>query len=173
MKSTTAFIFALAASANALGINCRGSGLCPSDGAAGNLINLKAIVDGIQPRGRSYSTGQQIACTGSLCAFYQNGATGTAEQASGFMQALLDHGFSTIPVPPRGARHSAVPTRHFACLQLRRYGRHRQGALPLEEYHAGREADDAVGVSWMGGARALPYAAHGPQSATLGMPMDH
>ncbi|KAL3963620.1 hypothetical protein ACCO45_000624 [Purpureocillium lilacinum] len=92
MKSTTAFIFALAASANALGINCRGSGLCPSDGAAGNLINLKAIVDGIQPRGRSYSTGQQIACTGSLCAFYQNGATGTAEQASGFMQALLDHG---------------------------------------------------------------------------------
>jgi len=99
MKSTTAFIFALAASANALGINCRGSGLCPSDGAAGNLINLKAIVDGIQPRGRSYSTGQQIACTGSLCAFYQNGATGTAEQASGFMQALLDHGVRDLTDP--------------------------------------------------------------------------
>lgn len=83
---------AFVASSSALGINCRGSGFCPSDGAAGNLINLKAIVDGIQPRNRHYNTGQQIACTGSLCAYYQNGATGSAEQASGLMQALLDHG---------------------------------------------------------------------------------
>lgn len=92
MKFIAVSIAALAASTSALGINCRGSGLCPSDGAAGNLINLKAIVDGIQPRNRAYSTGQQIACTGSLCTYYQNGATGTAEQASGFLQALLDHG---------------------------------------------------------------------------------
>ncbi|KAJ6441631.1 Killer toxin, Kp4 [Purpureocillium lavendulum] len=98
MKVTIASLIALAATANALGINCRGSGLCPSDGAAGNLINLKAIVDGIQPRDRRYNTGQQIACTGSLCAFYQKDATGTAEQASGFMQALLDHGVCYLMV---------------------------------------------------------------------------
>ncbi|OAQ62343.1 killer toxin, Kp4 [Pochonia chlamydosporia 170] len=96
-------VAALAASTSALGINCRGSGLCPSDGAAGNLINLKAIVDNIQDRNRRYSTGQQIACTGSLCAFYQNGATGTAGQTSGFLQDLLNHGCKkcgSVPTQP-------------------------------------------------------------------------
>ena len=85
-------VAALAATASALGINCRGSGLCPSDGAPGNLINLKAIVDNIAQRDRHYDTGQQIACTGSLCAFYQNGASGTADQTSTFLGQLLDHG---------------------------------------------------------------------------------
>lgn len=88
----TTLIAAISGSVSALGINCRGSGLCPSDGAAGNLINLKAIVDNIGDRNRHYNTGQQIACTGSLCAFYQNGASGTAGQASGLLQQLLDHG---------------------------------------------------------------------------------
>ncbi|GAB0136014.1 hypothetical protein EsDP_00004332 [Epichloe bromicola] len=94
---------ALSVSVSGLGINCRGSGFCPSDGAAGNLINLKAIVDNIQPRNRRYNTGQQIACTGSLCAFYQSGATGTAEQTSGFLQQLLDHGCKkcgSVPTQP-------------------------------------------------------------------------
>ena len=99
MKFTAACIATLAASASALGINCRGSGFCPSDGAAGNLINLKAIVDNIQPRNRYYSTGQQIACTGSLCAFFQNGATGTAEQVMGYLKQLLDHGYCRM-LPP-------------------------------------------------------------------------
>ncbi|KHN97636.1 Killer toxin, Kp4 [Metarhizium album ARSEF 1941] len=96
-------VISAAAPTAAPGINCRGSGLCPSDGAAGNLINLKAIVDGIQPRHRRYSTGQQIACTGTLCAFYQNGATGTARQTSGFPRALLDHGCKkcgSVPTQP-------------------------------------------------------------------------
>lgn len=83
---------ALAATASALGINCRGSALCSSNGAAGNLINLKAIVDGIDDRDRSYGEGQQIACTGSICVYYQNGVGGTAGQASDLMQRLLDHG---------------------------------------------------------------------------------
>lgn len=93
----------LAASATALGINCRGSGLCPSDGAAGNLINLKEIVDRIQPRNRNYQSGEQIACTGSLCAMYQNGASNTADATSGYLQALLDHGCKkcgSIPTQP-------------------------------------------------------------------------
>ncbi|PHH60620.1 hypothetical protein CDD81_1410 [Ophiocordyceps australis] len=92
LSITAAMATLRAAAVAGLGINCRGSGLCPSDGAAGNLLNLKAIVDNIQPRSRHYAPGQQIACTGSLCVFYQNGASGTAEQTSGFMQALLNHG---------------------------------------------------------------------------------
>ncbi len=94
MKTTTlvSLFTALSGSVSALGINCRGSGLCPSDGAAGNLINLKAIVDGIQDRNRHYNTGQQIACTGSLCTYFQNGASGNAGDASGLLQQLLDHG---------------------------------------------------------------------------------
>ncbi|TQV90464.1 hypothetical protein V2A60_010454 [Cordyceps javanica] len=103
---TTIFISSFAAilsTATALGINCRGSGLCPSDGAAGNLINLKAIVDNISDRNRHYNTGQQIACTGSLCAFYQNGASGSAGQTSEFLQQLLDHGCKkcgSVPTQP-------------------------------------------------------------------------
>ncbi|SPJ72614.1 related to KP4 killer toxin [Fusarium torulosum] len=81
---------ALVTMTSALGINCRGSGFCP--GGAGNLINLKAIVDNIQPRDRHYETGQQVACTGDTCAFYQSGATGTADDVSWALQALLDHG---------------------------------------------------------------------------------
>ncbi|PNY25346.1 Uncharacterized protein TCAP_04717 [Tolypocladium capitatum] len=83
---------ALVATSSATGINCDGSGLCRSPGIAGNLLNLKAIVDNIQPRTRLFKTAQQIACTGSLCAFYQSGATGSAEMASAQMGALLDHG---------------------------------------------------------------------------------
>lgn len=105
MKTFTFVSLAAAALglADALGINCRGSGLCPSDGAAGNLINLKAIVDGIQDRGRHYNTGQQIACTGSLCTFFQNGASGNAGDASGLLQQLLDHGChkcGSVPTQP-------------------------------------------------------------------------
>ncbi|KAK5990862.1 KP4 killer toxin [Cladobotryum mycophilum] len=85
-------VASLAVSSSALGINCRGSGFCPSDNASGNLINLKVLVDSIQPRDRSYGTGQQLACTGSICAFYQNTGSGTAGQASDLLQQLLDHG---------------------------------------------------------------------------------
>lgn len=120
MQFTLLSVAALAASVSGLGINCRGSGLCPSDGASGNvrrlpllaldyantrhqLINLKSIVDNISDRNRRYNTGQQIACTGSLCAFYQNGATGTANDASAQLQQLLDHGCKkcgSVPTQP-------------------------------------------------------------------------
>ncbi|KAM4062183.1 kp4 domain-containing protein [Hirsutella rhossiliensis] len=104
MKLTIATHLAvLAASASALGINCRGSGLCPSDGAAGNLLNLKEIVDNIQPRNRNYKTGEQIACTGSLCVTYESGASNTADATSSYLQALLDHGCKkcgSVPTQP-------------------------------------------------------------------------
>lgn len=90
MQFTIAALAAFVASTTALGINCRGGAFCTSNGAGGTLRNLKDIVDGISDRGRSYSTGQQIACSGSLCAFYQNGATGTAQQTSDFIQDLLN-----------------------------------------------------------------------------------
>ncbi|KAL4722230.1 hypothetical protein ACLX1H_011009 [Fusarium chlamydosporum] len=99
--SLITFVGSLITTTTALGINCRGSALC--SGGAGNLINLKAIVDGIQPRDRHYSTGQQIACTGDTCAFFQSGATGTAEEVSSDLQALLDHGCKkcgSVPTQP-------------------------------------------------------------------------
>ncbi|KAF5677112.1 killer toxin Kp4 [Fusarium circinatum] len=91
----------LAATTSALGINCRGSFAC--GGGSGNLINLKSIVDNIQPRDRYYPAQQQIACTGDTCAFFQNGASGTAEQVSADLQALLDHGCKkcgSVPTQP-------------------------------------------------------------------------
>lgn len=104
MKLTVASsLVLLVASTYAVGINCRGSGLCHSDGAAGSLMSLKEIVDHIQPRHRHYNTGQQIACTGSLCASYQHGASGTAEGTSALLQALLDYGCKncgSIPTSP-------------------------------------------------------------------------
>lgn len=93
----------LAASASALGINCRGNGLCPTDNSPGNLRNLMAVVDGIQPRDRAYRAGQPIACEGSLCAAYQRGAQGSAEAASRSLRALFDHGChkcGSVPTQP-------------------------------------------------------------------------
>ncbi|KAK5993976.1 KP4 killer toxin [Cladobotryum mycophilum] len=103
MKFTLISLATFAVSTTALGINCRGSGWCPSDGAAGNLINLKYIVDGIQPRDRYYNNGQKVACTGSLCAFFQSGGSGTAGRASELLQELLDHGCKkcgSVPTNP-------------------------------------------------------------------------
>lgn len=93
----------LVASAAALGINCRGSGFCPSNGAAGNIQSLKKVVDNIQPRHRFYNPGQQIACTGTLCAFYQNGASGTAEETSAWIARIMQHGCKkcgSVPTRP-------------------------------------------------------------------------
>ncbi|KAJ5633222.1 kp4 domain-containing protein [Penicillium lividum] len=82
---------ALVASTSARGIHCGGSGLCHTDNAAGNLRNLHEIINNIEPRYRHYKTGEQIACTGSLCAFYAHGASGTADEASSYVQALLNY----------------------------------------------------------------------------------
>ncbi|EPE04134.1 killer kp4 [Ophiostoma piceae UAMH 11346] len=87
--ATIAAVSALTGQTFALGINCRGSGLCGR--AGGDLVGVKAIVDGIQPRDRNYGSGQHIACAGNLCAFFQNSASGTADRVSGLLQQLYDH----------------------------------------------------------------------------------
>lgn len=50
-------ITALASTATALGINCRGSGSCPV--AAGNLKSIQYLVNGVDDNKRYYS-GQQV-----------------------------------------------------------------------------------------------------------------
>ncbi|KAK9437838.1 killer toxin, Kp4/SMK-like, core [Metarhizium brunneum] len=83
-------------SAAALGINCRGSGVCSFNDASLQVVhdqigNLIAGGGG----DRHFNQGQQIACShgsqGSVCAFYQNGASGSARDAYGQVQGLIDH----------------------------------------------------------------------------------
>ncbi|KHN97635.1 Killer toxin, Kp4/SMK-like, core [Metarhizium album ARSEF 1941] len=104
--------------AAALGINCRGSGVCFFNDASlqavhnqvGNMIAAgggnRYYWDGgkraVVPRGAL-----QIACSqgsqGSVCAFYQNGASGYAWDAYAQIQGLLDHGCrqcGSIPTLP-------------------------------------------------------------------------
>ena len=88
--STIAAVAALSGHTFALGINCKGSSLC--NRAGGDLVGVKAIVDGIHPRDRHYKTGQHIACASNLCAFFQKSASGTAKRASGLLKQLYDHG---------------------------------------------------------------------------------
>ncbi|EFX06369.1 killer toxin, kp4 [Grosmannia clavigera kw1407] len=86
--------------ASALGINCRGSSLCSGE-AGGKLSKILSEVRGVINQGHGnhrYNTGVQIACAsanlGSFCAFYQKGASGTANQAAAQLQKLIDHGCS-------------------------------------------------------------------------------
>lgn len=56
-------------SVSALGINCRGSGLCPvSGGSLDGVIGLVEKIDGV----KSFKPGEQIACDANLCAFTQS-----------------------------------------------------------------------------------------------------
>ncbi|KAH7263802.1 killer toxin Kp4/SMK [Fusarium tricinctum] len=80
-----------------LGINCRGSGFC--DLTFGSSIqDIQDQVGIIVADGqgdRHFDTGAQIACTqgnqGSICAFYQSGASGSAKDAFGHIQQIIDH----------------------------------------------------------------------------------
>ncbi|ATY60847.1 Killer Kp4 SMK-core [Cordyceps militaris] len=79
--------------AAALGINCRGSGGCTFNNAS--LREVLTQVQQIQAQGNGghhYGTGVQLAS--SVCAFYQNGASGTADRAAQLLQGLIDHGCS-------------------------------------------------------------------------------
>lgn len=81
-----------------LGINCRGSGLCPQAGldAPNAAIRLKGFIDNIQ-NDRFYRNGEQIACVHAntydgICAFWQktNGLYGgTAKQKAHY---IPEHG---------------------------------------------------------------------------------
>ena len=90
---TTVAIAVLAATTQvtALGVNCRGSGLCSSCRAhALSEINtqIQALNDNNQ-----YPNGQHIACSGSCCAFLQNiSGTKSGRDVKGYIQQLLAHG---------------------------------------------------------------------------------
>lgn len=91
-SSLTLFI----TSAAALGINCRGSGFCNFNDASMQVVHDQiGIIVAEGGGGRRFNTGQQIACShgqqGSICAFYQSGASGTAQDAYGQIQGLLNH----------------------------------------------------------------------------------
>lgn len=118
LLDTVAMIFgktflALAASAavtDALGINCRGSGLC--SGNKGLLGEAQAQLRGMD-QNKVFTDGQHVTCVQSsvtignpsLCIFYQktNGRRWTVGQTVNFVQNLLDHGCSacgSVPTDP-------------------------------------------------------------------------
>ncbi|CAK7270436.1 hypothetical protein SEPCBS119000_004088 [Sporothrix epigloea] len=85
------------ASATALGINCRGSSFCTLGGA--KITDVQGQIGDMIALGygdRYFNSGDQIACAKgkyeSICAFFQNGAGGTAQQAFDYIQNLVDHG---------------------------------------------------------------------------------
>ncbi|EWG41398.1 hypothetical protein FVEG_03525 [Fusarium verticillioides 7600] len=101
-------ISALLSTASALGINCRGSGFCNINNASLNdvLTQAKQLV----ARGQGdhfWPEHVQIACAsgqyGSICAFFQNGASGTTTRAIDLIQGIIDHGCTqcgSIPTNP-------------------------------------------------------------------------
>ncbi|OAA38378.1 Killer toxin, Kp4/SMK-like, core [Metarhizium rileyi] len=96
------------ATAVALGINCRGSGACNlNDAKLGDVLTQVKQIQAQGNGGHHYSTGVQIACAqgqySSVCAFYQNGASGNANDAARQLQGLIDHKCSqcgSIPTQP-------------------------------------------------------------------------
>lgn len=100
MKSLSLLSLASIASiSHALGINCRGSGLCPFNN--GLLGTAQAQLKGMD-QAAEFTDGQHITCLQSsvtigdpsLCIFYQNtsGRKFTVAQAVASVQGLLDHG---------------------------------------------------------------------------------
>ena len=110
---TKSFFTAVAGAASlvsALGINCRGSGLCV--GNKGLLGEAQAQLRGMDQNKR-FADGQHVTCVQSsvsigdpsLCIFYQktNGRSWTVGQTVSFVQALLDHGCGacgSVPTDP-------------------------------------------------------------------------
>ncbi|KAI3606993.1 killer kp4 [Moniliophthora roreri] len=93
MKFSSTFVaLALsAASAAALGINCRGSSQCSQAGAT--LGQLQSLINNGVDNNRQYSNGQQIACLSHLCAFFQNtGGSNSGATVKSLIQGLVNHG---------------------------------------------------------------------------------
>ena len=107
--STLLATAAAAASANALGINCQGSGLCV--GNKGLLGQAQGQLRGMD-QNKKLHDGQHAVCVKSsvsigdpsLCVFYQNtGREWTIGQTVQFVQNILDHGCAacgSVPVDP-------------------------------------------------------------------------
>ena len=105
----TTVVFGLALSTPSLGkgINCKGSTMC--HGAGSNGESIQNIFNSVNGQGDSilYTNGQHLACDAEgtgLCAYYQKRpGGGTAGEAKGFLQRLIDHGCDvcgSVPTQP-------------------------------------------------------------------------
>ncbi|KAJ5142874.1 uncharacterized protein N7515_001661 [Penicillium bovifimosum] len=100
MKLATFLAIVLPAiSANALGINCRGSAKCSGLYGPDNVANdLKSAIDGIDVN-RWYYNGEQIACVGNqagngggYCAFLQNTGGTNGQWIKDIAHYIPEHG---------------------------------------------------------------------------------
>ncbi|GKU16525.1 unnamed protein product [Fusarium langsethiae] len=109
-KSALLALAATVGLSDALGINCRGSGLCV--GNKGALSQLIAQVRAIDPS-KTFSNGEHISCVDinnignhpAICAFYQNigDRTFSLSQTQTFLQQIVDHGCKlcgSVPTDP-------------------------------------------------------------------------
>ncbi|KAJ3539817.1 hypothetical protein NM208_g5331 [Fusarium decemcellulare] len=96
----------VAASVDALGINCRGSLNCNLYGAnvANDMVNL---INGIDSN-RWYNNGQQIACVtrehdaGAICAYFQNTGGWQGQKAKELAHYITEHGCLDCGSVPTG-----------------------------------------------------------------------
>ncbi|KAL4722229.1 hypothetical protein ACLX1H_011008 [Fusarium chlamydosporum] len=94
--------------ASALGINCRGSGFCNiNDASLNNVLTQAKQLQARGQGGHNWAEHVQIACAsgqyGSICAFFQSGASGTTDRAVELIQGIIDHGCTqcgSIPTNP-------------------------------------------------------------------------
>ncbi|CEJ80553.1 hypothetical protein VHEMI00729 [[Torrubiella] hemipterigena] len=108
MQFSILSIAALISSVAAGGINCNGSGACKAnDAKLSDILNQINQIKAQGNGGHNYGTGIQLACAdgqyGPICAYYQKGASGTADRAAGLVQDLINHGCKqcgSIPTEP-------------------------------------------------------------------------
>ncbi|RGP81842.1 killer kp4 [Fusarium longipes] len=111
-------LVALAASvglSDALGINCRGSGLCV--GNKGAFSQLVAQVRAIDPN-KTFRNGEHITCVDinnignhpAICAFYQNigDRVFSVSQTQTYLQQILDHGCKLCGSVPTDAGNNVA-----------------------------------------------------------------
>ncbi|KAF4445487.1 Killer toxin, Kp4/SMK-like, core [Fusarium austroafricanum] len=89
-------ITTLLSSASALGINCRGSGACNfNDASLDTVLTQAKQLQANGQGGHNWAEHVQIACSkgqwGSVCAFFQSGASGTTDRVVELLQGLKDH----------------------------------------------------------------------------------
>ncbi|KAK3187651.1 hypothetical protein K4F52_003709 [Lecanicillium sp. MT-2017a] len=156
MLTNTAVLLtaALASTSAALGINCRGSGLC--SGNKGLLGEAQAQLRGMDQNKR-FTDGQHVTCVQSsvtignpsLCIFYQktNGRSWTVGQTVDYVQALLDHGCGacgSVPTDPGNNVNNGDLTANMVTNARRGMGYVRDAAAPAEESAPPAEAEVVV-----------------------------
>ncbi|RFU79331.1 killer toxin, kp4 [Trichoderma arundinaceum] len=128
--------------ANALGINCQGSGLCT--GNNGLLGQALGVLRGMDPN-ESFTDGQHITCQQGntvgnpyLCIFYQKtGRSWTVDQTISYVQELVDHGCSacgSVPTDPGNNVDNGELTANMVAAQYARRGMDIMNGIPRQEH---------------------------------------